>query len=191
MSSVYVHSIYLSAGQWLFQDWLAVGIVTHLIAQISLKLMSPLNTFALTRKQFLTFFKLVRNCYAIKNKKCPDENYLLYVVFIGALDVLCMVFLCVIIKVINLKWQNGYDMWVEEIMKLNNMVPFSIYWHWSYWLCEVADKGFEFHFMAMFHQVHRTVACVPCGYRSMLVSIITVLVQPWNIRWLCLVCRPS
>jgi len=86
-----------------------VGIVTHLIAQISLKLMSPLNTFALIRKQFLTFFKLVRNCYAIKNKKCPDKNYLLYVVFISALDVLYMVFLCVIIKVINLKLQNGYD----------------------------------------------------------------------------------
>jgi len=51
----------------------------------------------------LTFFKLVRNCYAIKNKKCPDENYLLYVVFISALDVLYIVFLCVIIKVINLK----------------------------------------------------------------------------------------
>lgn len=134
-------SIYLSAGQWLFQDWLAVGIVTHLIAQISLKLMSPLNTFALTRKQFLTFFKLVRNCYAIKNKKCPDENYLLYVVFISALDVLYMVFLCVIIKVINLKWQNGYDISVEEIMKLKKMVLFyinihiSIHIHWLYRLC--------------------------------------------------------
>lgn len=79
-----------------------MGIVTQLIAQISLKLMSSLNTFALTRKQFLTFFKLVRNCYAIKKKKCL-ENYLLYVVFVSALDVLCMVFLCVIIKLINLK----------------------------------------------------------------------------------------
>jgi len=135
MSSVNVDSIYLSAGQWLFQDWLAVGIVTHLIAQISLKLMSPLNTFALTRKQFLTFFKLVRNCYAIKNKKCPDENCLLYVVFISTIDVLYMVFLRVIIKVINLKWQNGYDMSVEEIMKLKKMVLFYIYWHRSYRLC--------------------------------------------------------
>lgn len=133
MSSVYVDSIYLSAGQWLFQDWLAVGIVTHLIAQISLKLMSPLNTFALTRKQFLTFFKLVRNCYAIKNKKCPDENYLLYVVFISALDVLYMVFLCVIIKVINLKWQNGYD--ISGGSNEVKMVLFYIYWHRSYRFC--------------------------------------------------------
>lgn len=167
MSSVYVDSIYLSAGQWLFQDWLAVGIVTHLIAQISLKLMSPLNTFALTRKQFLTFFKLVRNCYAIKNKKCPDENYLLYVVFISALDVLYMVFLCVIIKVINLKWQNGYDMSVEEIMNLKKMILFYMYWHRSYRLClKFTDNRFELHCVDMFHQVHRTVESVFPLYTS-------------------------
>jgi len=160
MSSVYVDSIYLSAGQWLFQDWLAVGIVTHLIAQISLKLMSPLNTFALTRKQFLTFFKLVRNCYAIKNKKCPDENYLLYVVFISALDVLYMVFLCVIIKVINLKWQNGYDVSGGNNEVKENGPILHIQAPIIQVVCEVTDNRFELHCVDMFHQVHRTVESV-------------------------------
>jgi hypothetical protein len=70
MSSVNVDSICKSTGQRLLQDWLAVGIITQLIAQISPKLMSSLNTFALMRKQFFTFFETYKKLLCNQVKRC-------------------------------------------------------------------------------------------------------------------------